>query len=349
MRGYSGKLVCLLVLLATGCRPEIDADYVSAEQVTKLDASLQTAIRDVLREHSGTPVRPKLVGEKDAPADRLVAARALYQKHCQTCHGASGDGNGPAGKYLYPRPRDYRKGIFKFTSTPYGSRPRRADLRRTIDVGIPGTSMPSFRLLPEAERELLVDYVRVLTLRGELEGMLAYEAEAEEELDPDIVPETIEGIADRWKEAERDEVHPLTQQPYEFTREMVAAGRSAFLSRGCSKCHGEDGRGQTRDNIGRDTWGQVTKAADLTSGLLHGGHQPMDVYRRILSGINGTPMPGFRAVLESEPETLWNLTAYVLYVSNQRRSGVIPDPGLFSPVTPESGTAVPADASQPAE
>ncbi|MBI3860542.1 MAG: cytochrome c, partial [Planctomycetia bacterium] len=126
--------------------------------------------------------------------------------------------------------------------------------------------------------------------------------------------------------------HPLSAET-KFTAEQVAAGKQAFLTRGCSKCHGEDGRGQTPDNLRgdlKDVWGHITIAADLTSGLLHGGRRPEDVYRRIFNGITGTPMPSFQAALASEPETFWNLVSYVLYVSNRRRAGEIPDAGLMS-------------------
>ena len=53
---------------------------------------------------------------------------ALYRMHCLHCHGVSGAGDGPTAPFLYPRPRDYRKGLFKFTSTPDR---READPRRT--------------------------------------------------------------------------------------------------------------------------------------------------------------------------------------------------------------------------
>jgi hypothetical protein len=43
---------------------------------------------------------------------------SLYRLHCLHCHGVSGAGDGPTAPFLYPRPRDYRKGLFKFTSTP---------------------------------------------------------------------------------------------------------------------------------------------------------------------------------------------------------------------------------------
>jgi mono/diheme cytochrome c family protein len=254
----------------------------------------------------------------------LKHGQAVYLKRCVQCHGVNGDGNGPAAEYLYPKPRDYTKGIFKFTSTPYGSKPRREDLIRTLRKGITGTSMPAFNLLPEEDIEAVVDYITVLSQRGELELQLYYLAsdldetedlvtdsyfepaadESDEEEEEDYrydVDDTIATIIGRWEDAEENETQPLTPLPL-LTDERVARGREAFLTKGCSKCHGEDGRGHTPDNIGKDTWGNATRAADLTSGMLHGGQRPIDVYRRILNGINGTPMPGFSSALASEPE-----------------------------------------------
>ena len=96
-------------------------------------------------------------------------------------------------------------------------------------------------------------------------------------------------------------------------------------------------RGMTEENLKaslRDEWGNPTRAADLTSGMLRGGQQPLDIYRRIYGGINGTPMPGFGNQLSSEPETIWNLVAYVMSVSNRRRFGEAPPPGPMAPYVP---------------
>jgi hypothetical protein len=105
---------------------------------------------------------------------------------------------------------------------------------------------------------------------------------------------------------------------------------------GCIKCHGVDGRGATEGEIRKDSWGYVTKAADITSGMLHGGVEPLDIYRRIHSGINGTPMPEFSLVAKKDPELIWDLTAYVIYLSNVRRSGKTPPPIEF----PKPGESV---------
>jgi len=333
-------VLALAVFVLAGCERAPILEFQSSKRVQDLKPELQTKIREILEKNCGTPDRPKLLGDDQASVAHLLHGREVYMQRCTQCHGPTGDGNGPAAEWLNPRPRDYRRGKFKFTSTPYDFKPRREDLVRTLHSGVPGTSMPRFNLLPAKDIEAVVDYVLVLTHRGEVEFQLAAEAEAADELEPDVVSDAITLVLDQWKDADANAIHQLTPQP-KFNAELVAAGKKAFLTRGCSKCHGEDGRGQTPDNLRgdlKDAWGHVTKAADLTSGLLHGGHQPDDIYRRIFIGISGTPMPSFREALSAEPDTFWNLVAYVLYVSNRRRAGEIPQAGLM-PTPTAPGTA----------
>src|SRR5579871_3796418 len=65
--------------------------------------------------HALIPMRLKV--DKSQPGWKLQEGRNLYMRHCLHCHGVSGDGDGPTAQYLNPRPRDYRQGVFKFTST----------------------------------------------------------------------------------------------------------------------------------------------------------------------------------------------------------------------------------------
>lgn len=345
---FSGRIVVSLIglplaLFSAGCERAEPVEWASSELVSELpDEQLQQQLKDIVRENSGTAAEPKLVSQQKPDFDfslHLKHGQAVYMKRCVQCHGVNGDGNGPAAVHLYPRPRDYTKGIFKFTSTPYGTRPRRSDLVKTVVQGVTGTSMPSFDRLPEKDIEAVVDYVVVLSQRGELQYQLAIEAEAAEELDPEYIPEFVDDVTNRWQTAKTSLTQPLTPQP-ELTPERAKLGREAFLSKGCSKCHGEDGRGHTKDNIGKDSWGFATQAADLTSGMLHGGADPVDIYRRIMNGINGTPMPGFRSALQSEPETIWNLVAYVLEVSNRRRFGEAMPAGLIKAYSTSANAAM---------
>lgn len=331
----------LAVPAVIGCERAEPVQWASSKAVSALpDEALQAELAEILKQHSGTAAAPKLVTDDEVTFDEsrhLKHGQAVYMKRCVQCHGVSGDGNGPAAEFLYPRPRDYTKAIFKFTSTQYGNRPRRSDLVKTVQRGVAGTSMPSFDLLSSKDIEAVVDYIMVLSQRGELEEQLAIEADASEELDPEYLPDIIDLVKTRWASA--TETFPISEQP-EFTPEVEDLGRKAFLSKGCSGCHGEDGRGHTLENFKRkDSWGYPTRAADLTSGMLRGGQKPIDVYRRILNGINGTPMPGFRHSLQKEPETIWHLVAFVLKVNNQRRFGAEFTAGMMQPYGEMTGDA----------
>jgi mono/diheme cytochrome c family protein len=323
VRGLTLSMGLALAVFAAGCTRTVEPEFTSSEAVQKLPPELQNKVVAALNVQCGTAAVPKLLGDEKVESERLKHAQALYSHNCARCHGDNGDGKGLMAAYMRPRPRDYRRGVFKFTTTPYGYKPRRADLLKTVRRGIPGTSMPSFRLLPNDDLEALVDYVLVLTHRGEMELELAIEADSAGDLSTAFPAEAVKSVLESWEKATTAEVQPLTPAPV-FAADTIRKGREAFLTKGCSKCHGEDGRGLTRENTFTDIWGFQTRAADLTSGMLRGGSEPIDVYRRIYSGINGTPMPAFSGTLTQEPQTFWNLVSYVIYVSNRRRNGEIP-------------------------
>lgn len=330
------RWVCFLlglILLSVGCQRAEPPAWTLGKEAKELTPELQAKVVAVLAERCGAVESPKMLGDDKFDATKLALGRSVYNKRCVQCHGVNGDGLGPTAASLYPKPRDYRRGVFKFTTTPYGYKPRREDLVRTVEKGIPGTSMPAFHLLPGKELQAVIDWIVLLTHRGELETQLVFAALDEEDVDLDAVPDTVTNILDKWEQSEESLVMAVTPQP-KFKTEHVASGKLAFVAKGCVKCHGEDGRGQTADNLRgdlKDVWGNPTRAADLTSGMLRGGQEPLDVYRRIFAGINGTPMPGFHQALASEPETVWNLVAYVLHVSSERRRGRVLEAGSIAP------------------
>ena len=330
MKGCS--LLGMLAAMAIGCLGcgrSSHVEYLPSKEVLDLDPKLQKKVAEILVALCGTPDRPKLVGESHPDSARqyqLAHGAEVYRSHCAACHGVTGDGAGPVASFMYPKPRDYRRGIFKFTSTPYGAKPVRSDLVRTVRAGARGTSMPSFIHMADDDFEALIDYVFVLTHRGELELLLALEAGSEDEIAADRVPEMVEEITANWQKA-GDQVVELASKPVAYTKESIEIGKKAFLSEtaGCYKCHGDDGRGLTKDNLTgfKDVWGFQTRAADLSAGMFHGGQRPLDIYRRIYSGINGTPMPEFKSKLADQPEMFWHLVHYVEYISAARRREVV--------------------------
>ncbi len=174
----------------------------------------------------------------------------LYRRNCVHCHGVSGAGDGPTAPFLYPSPRDYRKGIFKFTSTPSGKPPHRNDLRRTISNGLHGTSMPAFHSLMTApEIEQVIDYVIFLSMRGETEALLIEEAFTSDEKDPNALSDEIvkdlvnNGVFAKWKLAQTQMVDPPSPRT-PSSPESILRGRDLFLGRTtekleCAGCHGQ--------------------------------------------------------------------------------------------------------------
>lgn len=355
-------IASLSVLLAGGCqRTEPPQFSVSAELESLVSSAeddedrqlwqgLRSEIVEVLAKQCGTPLKPIAFGDLSADRAKLEAGAKIYAYRCQQCHGTGGDGNGAVAKYLDPKPRDYTKGIFKFTSTPYGAKPMRADLLRTLRRGVTGTAMPAFDDLSPEELAAVVEYIIYLSQRGELEQALIALAQDESEVNPEFVPELVDTVKTRWSESQSQLVMPATPMPA-MTAESVAKGHELYLQQACNKCHGVDGRGGLAGNIevGKDAWGNVAAAADLTSGMYRGGGRPIDIYRRIASGINGTPMPSFAQAYASEPDNIWYLVHFIRDLGERRRRNQPPSaspawqvPAVMLP------TAVPATTEEPA-
>jgi mono/diheme cytochrome c family protein len=244
---------------------------------------------------------------------RLPEGRRAYALHCIGCHGSMGDGAGPAARHLAPRPRNFRKGKYKFKATGGPARARRADLFRTITGGLAGSSMPNFELLAEQIRWDLVEYVRYLTVRGEFERMLLDAAWEEEELPgEEDIAELAEIVNGRWHPSGLRSIYPGAPET-ERDAASIERGRALFndSSRAsCFTCHGPGGRGDgpTADDY-HDDWGYPIRPRDLTLGVFRAGSEGADLYRTIAVGISGTPMGSFEAVLS--PEEMWDLVHFV--------------------------------------
>jgi mono/diheme cytochrome c family protein len=332
--------------------PSADVMALSAAQDTEADKqraqNLQHEIGNALSKQCGTPLAPRAIDGSGLQSDRLKLGAEVFTRRCQPCHGTNGDGNGALAKYLKPLPRDYSKGLFKFTSTPYGSKPRRSDLLRTLRRGVTGTSMPSFADLAPDDLEAVADYVIFLSQRGQLEHELAAFVEQEDSINAEAVDAIAKKVVGEWKEAQPKLVMPLTPMP-EFTPASVAKGRDLFISQACNKCHGLDGRGGSFGGleVGKDVWGHQTAAADLTSGMFRGGGRPIDIYRRIYSGISGTPMPGFAVVFAKSPDDIWYLVHYIRDMGERRRKNLPPIKPTASVVPPAAAPAQPPADQKP--
>ncbi len=214
----------------------------------------------------------------------------LFARNCVSCHGTAGKGDGPAAWVLYPKPRDFTSGIFRFKSTPDAQYPTMDDLTRIISNGIPRTAMPGFQgVLTDQQIGDLGTYV--MTLAPARNG-------ADDVRQPIVIP----------------------KQP-EFTPHLTEQGRKVYAAMGCALCHGETGKGDGGASWSlKDDSGWPLPPADFTLGIYKAGARPEDLYRTIMIGVPGTPMPNFRGAIASgvkvdgldpDVDMVWALTAYL--------------------------------------
>ncbi len=84
-----------------------------------------------------------------APSSADSSGLVLYRRHCASCHGGDGNGRGTTSVNLDPPARNFREEPMRLVSTA-NKLADDDDLKRAIRLGIPGSSMPAFRvsLLP---------------------------------------------------------------------------------------------------------------------------------------------------------------------------------------------------------
>jgi len=235
--------------------------------------------------------------------ESVAMGRDIFAMACVPCHGVAGKGDGSVGPMLAPRrapqPRDFTSAEFKFRSTPSGQLPTTADLFRTLTEGVRSSGgpmtiglrghriMPSFQHMPVAQRLEVLEYVKSLN-RG------------------------------FW---ERGAVKTVTVPAAPtLTPERLARGKKLYADAECLACHGERGRGDGPSaSTLKDNRNLPIGTTDLTRPeRFKNGARPEDVYRTLVTGLAGTPMPSYGDSLE--PDQLWDLVYYVLSLSRGGRT-----------------------------
>jgi DMSO reductase family type II enzyme heme b subunit len=227
-----------------------------------------------LYETTGYPPRQMEGGPAPPPpTPRATGGKELYAEKCALCHGDSGKGDGPAAELLDPRPRDFTAGKYKIRSTE-GELPSDDDLFRVISEGMPGTSMPAWREVPEAGRRALVAHLRQFA--------------------PDAFRDAKPSAAGLPKDPGSSDA-------------SIKRGRTLFQELlECNKCHGQAGRGDPAPGSDlKDDWGHPIRPANLTKvWTFRGGAERREIALRLWTGLKGTPMPAFKGSVEDYKEYL---------------------------------------------
>ncbi|MCC7476128.1 MAG: c-type cytochrome [Pirellulales bacterium] len=272
----------------------------------------------------GTASEPGVAAPaEEQPAAEKVAATGsqLFSRHCGSCHGERGDGKGIAAAYLFPKPRDFRTGRFRLTSTT-NSVPTREDLHAVLLRGMPGSSMPSWAHLSQAERDLLVDEVQRIRSEGIRESYLAQLKEEEELTDEEIAADEVQqAIEEHVKTATTPGENSAVPEMAAASPESIERGKGWYAKFVCISCHGETGKGDGAERMFDDDK-TPTRPRDFTLGIFKGNPDPASLYRRISLGMPGTPMPGSSNMT---PEQMVDLVHYIrsLSTEEQRQAAVL--------------------------
>ncbi len=218
--------------------------------------------------------------QPDSTAD-LQLGRKVYAEACQECHGTEGHGDGPKARKLGFHPRKLSLGSFKCRCTESGDLPTDDDLYRVVTRGMSGTPMqPHEKTLSETERRAVVQYIKTLT--------------------------------PNFASAPPLRCVRLAPSPVQPTPVTVVEGEQIYRVLECWKCHGKTGKGDGPMAAGlKDDWGNPIRAYNFTvMKRFKCGVEDTDIYRTLLTGMNGSPMPSYAKALLFGREGTTDISAY---------------------------------------
>jgi mono/diheme cytochrome c family protein len=103
-------------------------------------------------------LRPLVLPAQEYPTD-VTRGKAVYERHCVSCHGSGGWGDGPNALVLRIPPANFHR----FSSFSKSDE----ELLRTIEHGVVYSPMHAWRgQLTDGEMQDVVAYIRLLSQKG---------------------------------------------------------------------------------------------------------------------------------------------------------------------------------------
>lgn len=117
------------LLLATGCArkaPEAPAPEAAPPEAAAPAAapapSAETAPAAPAPEAGAAPASQATPAAATAAPTSLQAGATVFKTYCETCHGPTGRGDGPAAVALNPKPADFADAMFKYDANGNGTK-----------------------------------------------------------------------------------------------------------------------------------------------------------------------------------------------------------------------------------
>jgi mono/diheme cytochrome c family protein len=250
------------------------------------------------------------VGENVVSAQTLNLGYTTYMDYCVSCHGEKGDGQGVSSKGLYPPPRDFRKGIYKFGTVVSGEIPTDHDFANIIRKGLKGTSMLPWDISDE-RLNAVIQYIKTF----------APQTWESKDL---VVGKKVELIAD----------------PYSANKEFaISKGKEVYhITANCQSCH----MGYVQKSEYQELYSKLNQSSeipeipedfykiklqaseyntntippDFTWHSIRSAETVEELAIRIASGVNGSAMPSWKGVIEDHE--IWSVAYYIKSLTEVR-------------------------------
>lgn len=94
---------------------------------------------------------------ESSSADTVAKGKELFATNCTVCHGVDGNGDGPAGAALNPKPRNFHGPLNVWKNGTSGK-----SIYVTLSNGIPNTGMGGYKTISPKDRWALVHFIRTM-------------------------------------------------------------------------------------------------------------------------------------------------------------------------------------------
>ncbi len=258
------------------------------------------------------------------PTPELITkGDGLFQINCASCHGPKGQGDGPRARELNPPPRNYHTEKFKFGALP-------SEVFNTITNGSPGTSMPSFALLPAEDRWALVHFVRsqIPNPPQEPEGPAQVATTSTTGSEVKTQPTTTSEPKPPEPEKEGPRIPitlalermavPVAETATPVTLELEQKGAVLF-SRYCMPCHGPSGEPRQTVYLLRINPDRFVRSGNLQNPQAVWVKDKEKFIEIVTKGFPGHLMPGLQSLSQSEIDALYSHVLKLATASSERR------------------------------
>lgn len=273
---------------------------------------------------------PVTLGGVPVAANVLEQGKRVYTHYCVNCHGDDGAGNGRSARGLWPPPRNFTRGVFKFGGVSEPALPSDDALARIVRHGLNGTAMLPWDL-SDGELAAVIQYIKTFSLPAR-PGDGGVELPPVGYRDPARAPAEPSIPDDPWGAD---------------TAGAVARGAEYYHANGCQLCHPAyvspeqqlewNGMPRVVNDQGIGPWDPVPKPSETYGAVVvppdflrhrvrsarelrdRDGqlrYEARDFYRILAAGIPGTAMAGWGET--AQPRDLWALSHYVADLASKR-------------------------------